>query len=73
MGERVDAFEVRISEDALADLRTRLERTRFADDYANDDWSFGVPGSYLRALVDHWRSGGHLRMCSGTLARTPSG
>jgi pimeloyl-ACP methyl ester carboxylesterase len=52
----VSPFEVDIPEDALDDLRERLRRTRFADDFGNDDWSFGMPGNYLRDLVGYWES-----------------
>jgi pimeloyl-ACP methyl ester carboxylesterase len=49
-------FEVHLPDDALDDLQDRLRRTRYADDFGNDDWTFGVPGSYLRQLVDYWTS-----------------
>jgi pimeloyl-ACP methyl ester carboxylesterase len=48
-------FEVHVPQREVDDLRDRLARTRWADDFGNDDWTFGVPGPYLRALVDHWR------------------
>jgi pimeloyl-ACP methyl ester carboxylesterase len=47
-------FEIAVPEAELTDLRDRLARTRFADDFANDEWRLGVPGPYLRELVDHW-------------------
>jgi pimeloyl-ACP methyl ester carboxylesterase len=49
-------FEVHVPDDRLDDLRDRLLRTRFADDFGNDDWSYGVPGGYLRDLIDYWVS-----------------
>jgi pimeloyl-ACP methyl ester carboxylesterase len=52
---RATPFEIAVPDDALDDLRARLDRTRFADDFGNDDWSFGVPGDYLHAVIDHWR------------------
>jgi pimeloyl-ACP methyl ester carboxylesterase len=48
-------FEIDVPQKALDDLADRLARTRFADDFGNDDWRFGVPGNYLRAIVGHWR------------------
>ncbi|HZQ87309.1 MAG TPA: epoxide hydrolase [Acidimicrobiales bacterium] len=54
MREAVVPFEVDIPPDALDDLRSRLHRTRFAGDFGNDDWSFGVPTAYLRELVGYW-------------------
>jgi pimeloyl-ACP methyl ester carboxylesterase len=47
-------FEIAVPQRELDELAARLARTRYADDFANDDWTFGVPGAYLRALVDHW-------------------
>jgi len=52
---RVTPFEIRVDRSALDDLADRLARTRFADDFGNDDWRYGVPGGYLRAVVEHWR------------------
>jgi pimeloyl-ACP methyl ester carboxylesterase len=51
----VTPFEIAVPQTGLDDLADRLSRTRFADDFANDDWSFGVPGGYLRPIVEHWR------------------
>ena len=47
-------FEIAVPADALDDLVLRLRRTRYADDFGNDDWTFGVPRSYLSGIVDHW-------------------
>lgn len=49
-----EPFRISIPEADLDDLAERLRRARFADDFANDDWAYGVPGGYLRSLVDHW-------------------
>ena len=51
------AFTVDIPQADLDDLADRLRRTRFADDFANEEWSYGVPGAYLRELVEYWRDG----------------
>jgi pimeloyl-ACP methyl ester carboxylesterase len=51
-----ERFDVSIPQADLDDLARRLASTRWAPDYANDDWSFGVPAPYLRELVDHWLS-----------------
>ncbi|MDB4873473.1 MAG: Microsomal epoxide hydrolase [Gemmatimonadales bacterium] len=53
----VDQFEISIPDDALADLRRRLESTRWSSEVANDDWSYGTSGRYLRSLVDYWLTG----------------
>jgi pimeloyl-ACP methyl ester carboxylesterase len=47
-------FEITVDQRDLDDLAERLRRVRWADDFANEDWTYGVPGAYLRDLVDHW-------------------
>jgi pimeloyl-ACP methyl ester carboxylesterase len=51
---RVEQFEISIPQSDINDLRSRLERTRFADDFANESWRYGVEGNYLRELVAYW-------------------
>ncbi len=47
-------FTIAIPDEDLADLKTRLQRARLAEDFANDDWAYGVDGAYLREIVDYW-------------------
>ncbi len=49
-----EPFTVDIPETALVDLRERLQRTRLAPEFANDDWRFGTNGAYLQELLDYW-------------------
>jgi epoxide hydrolase len=49
-------FRVAVPEEVLTDLRVRLERTRFIDDFARDQWTYGVSQTYLRGLCDYWRT-----------------
>ncbi len=49
-----EPFEVHFPQELLEDLRYRLTHTRFPEDFANDDWSYGVNGAYLKELVDYW-------------------
>lgn len=48
------SFEVNIPEDDLAELRFRLERTRWADDFSNHTWRYGVERSWLADMVRYW-------------------
>jgi pimeloyl-ACP methyl ester carboxylesterase len=57
LGTRPERFRVDISDGDLDDLRYRLLRTRWSPEFANDDWGYGVSGSYLRDLVAYWRDG----------------
>jgi epoxide hydrolase len=47
-------FRVKISEADIADLRARLERTRWPDAETVSDWSQGIPSDYVRELADYW-------------------
>jgi epoxide hydrolase len=49
-------FTVAVPEETLVDLRARLDRTRFIDDFEGDGWTYGVSRSYLRELCDYWRT-----------------
>ena len=47
---------VHVPDDVLADLRRRLELTRWPVDAGNDDGYYGVNRAYLQELVDYWRT-----------------
>ena len=46
-----EPFQVDVPDGVLADLRDRLTRTRWAADYGNDSWRYGVNGDWLRSVV----------------------
>ena len=56
MGHSVEPFKVAVTDDALADLRARLERTRFPDDVPATAWEYGSNLAYMREVVDYWRT-----------------
>jgi pimeloyl-ACP methyl ester carboxylesterase len=47
-------FRISVDEADLRDLRDRLHRTRWPEAETVDDWSQGVPLSYLRELCRYW-------------------
>ena len=49
-------FAVAVPEETLVDLRLRLDRTRFIDDFGGDEWTYGVSRSYLQELCEYWRT-----------------
>ena len=53
--EAIRPFRVEIPQDALDDLKRRLDNTRYAAPTPSDDWSYGTPVSYLRGMVERWR------------------
>ncbi|MGH6943676.1 MAG: epoxide hydrolase family protein [Geminicoccaceae bacterium] len=57
MSKRPEAFALHVPDDAIADLRERLARTRFPDPAPGDPWAYGTDVAYLRELVDYWRDG----------------
>ncbi|MEV0720649.1 epoxide hydrolase family protein [Asanoa sp. NPDC050611] len=48
-------FHLHVPQDSLDDLHSRLDRTRWPDELPGVGWAYGVPTSYLRELVAHWR------------------
>lgn len=47
-------FRVEISDVDVADLRDRLNRTRWPDAETVSDWSQGIPRAYVRELAEYW-------------------
>ncbi len=52
--QAAESFVVKVPDSDLADLRDRLLRARWADDFANDDWRYGVERSWLEGMVRYW-------------------
>ncbi len=53
---QIQPFTISIPEADLDDLQSRLARTRFAASAPGDDWAYGTPTSYLRDMVERWKS-----------------
>lgn len=54
---KIEKFKIKVADEVLTDLRQRLERTRWTEDFANDDWRYGANGDYLKELIAYWRDG----------------
>ncbi|MGW5512539.1 epoxide hydrolase family protein [Streptomyces albogriseolus] len=52
----VRPFRAAIEQAALNDLNDRLDRTRWPDALPDAGWEYGVPVTYLRELVEYWRT-----------------
>lgn len=53
----IDPFKIAIDDSVLADLKTRLNNTRWPDAQtvvAPNEWTQGTPLSYLQALCTYW-------------------
>ena len=46
-----------VPDEVLADLQSRLAATRLPLQQAGEDWATGTPISYVRRLVERWRTG----------------
>src|SRR5437764_12808621 len=54
MAARPEPFTLRVPDEAVADLRDRLARTRFPDQAPGDPWAYGTDVGYLRELLEYW-------------------
>ena len=50
-------FSLRVGDDVLGDLQTRLTRVRWPDEVPGNHWKYGTDLPYMRSLVDYWREG----------------
>ena len=50
-----EPFRVALPESLLADLRERLDRTRWPDEIPGSGWSYGTSLSYARELTAYWK------------------
>ncbi|SVB98168.1 uncharacterized protein METZ01_LOCUS251022, partial [marine metagenome] len=51
----IQRYNIRVSDDELADLRSRLENTRWPPDATGEPWSMGTDRDYLQQLVEYWK------------------
>lgn len=67
----ISPFSVAVSDAAMADLKLRLELTRWPDEVGNGEWGYGMPRKVLREVVEYWRDGFDWRAAEETLNRLP--
>jgi pimeloyl-ACP methyl ester carboxylesterase len=56
MPTELQPFTLTVADEAIADLRERLGRTRFPDQAPGAPWAYGTDVGYLQQLVDYWRT-----------------
>jgi pimeloyl-ACP methyl ester carboxylesterase len=49
-----ESFTVAIPEGTITDLRERLAKVRWPNDFANSQWEYGTNLAYLKELVEYW-------------------
>ncbi|MFC7474277.1 epoxide hydrolase family protein [Dankookia sp. GCM10030260] len=61
MASKPQPYTLAVPEQAIAELRDRLARTRLPDQApippGGDPWTYGTSAAYLAELVAHWRDG----------------
>ncbi len=65
------AFTLRVPDEAIADLRERLARTRFPDQAPGAEWAYGTEVAYMRELVEYWRTSFDWRAAEARLNAFP--
>ncbi len=53
----VTQFKVEVPDATLQDLKNRLDNTRWPDDIPGSGWDYGTNLSYIKELVEYWRTG----------------
>ena len=64
-------FSYRAHDEALADLRQRLDHARWPDKETASGWEQGPPLTKLQRLVGYWRTDYNWRRCESELDRWP--
>ena len=64
-----EPFTIAISDEAIADLHTRLARTRWPREITDGGWTYGTNLSYLRELCEYWAEGFDWRAQEAALNR----
>ena len=48
-------FRIQVPDAVLRDLKGRLERARFADEFPDAGWDYGTNLNYIQSLMTYWR------------------
>ncbi|WP_433524738.1 epoxide hydrolase family protein [Nocardia pseudovaccinii] len=71
MSTELTPFRIEIPQQQLDDLRNRLDNARWPAPLPGDGWDTGVPTTWLRELVDYWRTGYDWRAAEAQLNTYP--
>ncbi|HEV8193901.1 MAG TPA: epoxide hydrolase, partial [Ktedonobacterales bacterium] len=52
----ISSFEVHVADSVLDDLHERLQRVRWPDEIEDAGWAYGSSLTYMRELVEYWRT-----------------
>ncbi|MYD43702.1 MAG: epoxide hydrolase [Gammaproteobacteria bacterium] len=48
-------FKIAVSEEEISDLKTKLAATRFPEAETVDDWTQGIPLTYMQEVSEYWQ------------------
>ena len=48
-------FKIQVPNSVLTDLKQRLANARYADEFPDANWDYGMNLTYLKTLIDYWR------------------
>lgn len=51
----ISPFKIEVSQDALDDLKDRLQKTRWTDEPIGAGWNYGTNPEYLKELAAYWQ------------------
>jgi hypothetical protein len=71
MSEAITPFKIAIDQAQLDDLKLRLAATRWPDKETPNDWSQGIPLSYVKELCNYWEKDYDWRAREKLLNRFP--
>lgn len=54
MSAEIKPFRIAVGDDVLADLKSRLQRTRWPEAELVDDWSQGAPLKWIKDICGYW-------------------
>ena len=68
----ITPFTVKVAQAELDDLRSRLQRTRLAPEFGNDDWRYGTNGAYLKDFLHYWETSYDWRQHEAAINNLPN-
>ena len=66
---RPQPFKIHVDDEILVDLKRRLAAARFPDEAPDNNWRYGTSLSYLKSLMEYWRTGYDWRRHEAVLNR----
>jgi pimeloyl-ACP methyl ester carboxylesterase len=68
----IESLSIKVSEQAIKDLRTRLKQTRWTDEIINSGWKYGAQLSYVKEIVGYWLNEFNWRRTENEINRFPN-